>query len=108
MLSGAVYPILFHQDPRYFRQGHGPFASRLRHALLAAVVCRGDNFRTQPNYSNVLGNLTAGAISNTYYPDRDKGFSLTLLNSGIVTLEGTLGTIAMEFAPDVQSHLRRR
>jgi hypothetical protein len=107
MLSGAVYPILLHQDPRFFRRGTGSFPSRLRHALLAAVVCRGDNGRAQPNYSNVLGNFTAGAISNTYYPNRDKGISLTLLNTAIVTLEGSLGTIAMEFAPDVQNRLRR-
>ncbi|HEV2618923.1 MAG TPA: hypothetical protein VGU23_03180 [Acidobacteriaceae bacterium] len=108
MLSGAVYPILLHQDPRYFRQGSGRFSSRLRHAFLATIVCRGDNGRTQPNLSNVFGNLTAGAISNTYYPDRNRGFSLTLLNAGIVTLEGTLGTVAMEFAPDVQARLQHR
>ena len=105
MLAGAVYPILLRQDPRYFRQGSGSVPSRLRHALVAPFVCRGDNGRAQPNFSNVLGNFSAGAISNLYYPDT--GFRLTMQNSTIVTVEGSLGNIAMEFAPDVGARLRR-
>lgn len=106
MLAGAVYPILLHQDPRYFRKGSGSFSSRLRHALAAPYLCRGDNGRTQPNASNLLGNFSAGAISNLYYPDA--GFRLTMLNSAIVTIEGSLGTIGLEFAPDVAAHFHRR
>ena len=108
MLAGAVYPIFLHQDPRFFRQGNGSIKSRLRHALTAPLICRGDNGRTQPNLSNVLGNLTAGAISNVYYPAQDRGASLTLVNSSIVTLEGGLGNIGLEFAPDVSAWWHRR
>ncbi len=108
MLAGAVYPILLHQDPRFFRQGTGTIKSRLRHALTAPLICRGDNGRTQPNFSNVLGNLTAGAISNAYYPAQDRGASLTFMNSTIVTLEGGLGNIGLEFAPDVSAWWHRR
>lgn len=105
MLAGAVYPILLHQDPRYFRKGSGSFGSRLRHALAAPYLCRGDNGRTQLNASNLLGNFSAGAISNLYYPDT--GMKLTMVNSAIVTLEGSLGTIGLEFAPDVAAHFHR-
>ena len=106
MLAGAVYPILLHQDPRYFRKGTGSVGSRLRHAMTAPFLCRGDNGRMQPNYSNVLGNFSAGAISNLYYPDT--GIRLTMLNSAIVTVEGSLGNIGMEFAPDVAAHFHKR
>ncbi|MDP9038690.1 MAG: hypothetical protein M3O02_05360 [Acidobacteriota bacterium] len=106
MLAGAVYPILLRQDPRYFRKATGPFGTRLRHALAAPYVCRGDNGRRQPNASNILGNLSAGAISNLYYPDT--GMKLTILSTAIVTFEGALGTIALEFAPDVEAKLSRR
>ena len=108
MLAGAVYPILLHQDPRFFRQGTGTIRSRVRHALIAPFVCRGDNQKPQPNYSNLLGNFTAGAISNAYYPASDRGVSLTLVNSSIVTLEGSLGNIGLEFAPDVSAWWHRR
>jgi hypothetical protein len=108
MLASAVYPILLHQDPRFFRQGTGTIGSRVRHALAAAFVCRGDNGQKQPNYSNLLGNFTAGAISNTYYPHAQRGTGLTLLNSSIVTVEGSAGTLALEFGPDISAWWHRR
>ena len=107
MLAGAVYPILLHQDPRFFRQGTGTLRSRIRHALLASVICRGDSGRRQPNYSNVLGNFSAGLISNLYYPSEDTGIGLSLVNSSIQTAEGAAGYIALEFSPDIGAYLRR-
>lgn len=108
MLAGAVFPILFRQDPRYFRKAHGPIKARIRHALVAPFVCLGDNGRTQPNYSNMLGNFSAGAISNVYYPAQNRGVSLSLINSSIVMVEGSLGNIGLEFAPDVEAYWKRR
>lgn len=108
MLAGAVYPILLRQDPRFFRQGTGTKRARVRHALLGAVICRGDNGRRQPNYSNVLGNFTAGLISNAYYPSDETGIGLSLVNSTIVTGEGALGNLALEFSPDVEKYLHRK
>ncbi len=108
MLAGAVYPILLRQDPRFFRQGTGTIKSRLRHALLAAVVAKGDNGKRQFNYSNVLGNYTAGALSNLYYPVDDRGVGHTLASGSLVTAEGSLGNIGLEFAPDVAAWWHRR
>lgn len=108
MLAGAVYPILLRQDPRYFRKARGPIKARIRHALFAPFVCLGDNGRSQPNYSNLLGNFTAGAISNVYYPAQDRGVSLSLINSSVVMVEGSLGNIGLEFAPDVEAYWKRR
>ena len=68
LLGGAVFPALLHQDPRYFYKGTGTVTSRALYALAAAFICRGDNGKWQPNYSSVLGDVGAGAISNTYYP----------------------------------------
>jgi hypothetical protein len=81
LLSRAVFPVFFHQDPRYFYMGNGSVKSRVFYAIAESVMCRGDNGRQQPNYSRVLGNLTAGAISNLYYPASDRGWSLTFLNT---------------------------
>jgi hypothetical protein len=33
-----------------------------------------------PNYSHILGDFTAAAISNLYYPESDRGASLILFN----------------------------
>jgi hypothetical protein len=80
LLGRAVYPSIFHQDPRYFYKGKGSIASRALYAVSAAVIARGDDGRWQPNYSRVLGNLSAAAMSNLYYPSSNRGASLIILN----------------------------
>jgi hypothetical protein len=78
-LGKAVYPSIFHQDPRYFYKGKGSIGSRALYAISAAVIARGDDGRWEPNYSRVLGNFSAAAVSNLYYPPADRGASLTHL-----------------------------
>ena len=90
MLSSAIFPSLFHQDPRYFYRGKGSKVSRALYAISAAVITRSDDGRWQPNYSHVLGNFAAGGISNLYYPSADRGLSLTLAN-GLIETAGNAG-----------------
>jgi hypothetical protein len=90
MMGSAVYPSLFHQDPRYFYRGSGSVTTRALYAMRSAFVCRGDNGHWQPNYSSLLGHFTAGGISNLYYPSASRGFSLTLVN-GLVETAGNAG-----------------
>ena len=80
MLGRAIYPAIFHQDPRYFYKGKGSIKSRALYAISAAVMARSDSGRWEPNYSQVLGNFSAAAISNLYYPESDRGASLVLMN----------------------------
>ncbi len=97
MLSRAVYPALFHQDPRYFYQGKGSIRSRALYAISAAVMARDDDGRWRPNYSNVLGNFSAGAISNLYYPSSDRGASLVFLNGLADTGGDAAANLVREF-----------
>ena len=86
MIGGAVLPSILHQYPRYFYQGTGTKKSRLRRAMANPFFCRGDNGRTQFNYSGIGGNLIAASLANLYYPESDRGaglvFSTTLINTG--------------------------
>ena len=86
MIGGGVLPSLLHQDPRYFYQGTGSGTSRALHAMSFAIICKGDNGRSQFNYSGVGGNLIAGALTELYYPPSNRGpglvFSNTLINAG--------------------------
>ncbi len=97
MLSRAVYPAIFHQDPRYFYKGKGSIRSRTLYAISAAVMARDDNGRWRPNYSNVLGNFSAGAISNLYYPSSDRGASLVFLNGLADTGGDAAANLVREF-----------
>jgi hypothetical protein len=97
MLGAAVFTSLFHQDPRYFYQGSGSIRSRAWHALSAAIICRGDNGRSQFNYSHILGNLAAGGISNFYRPAPNRGVSLAINNALLHTAANASGNLVREF-----------
>jgi hypothetical protein len=105
IIGNAVLPVLLHQDPRYFRLGEGSIKSRVWYAIGTNFRCKGDNGKWQPNYSNVLGNFVAGGISNLYYPPSDRGVGLTFERASVVTAEGALGSLFVEFIPDVQRHV---
>jgi hypothetical protein len=96
-LSRAVFPSLFHQDPRYFYQGSGSNWSRTKHAVSSAFVARSDNGRMMPNYSYFLGDVCSGALSNLYYPPSSRGAGLVFTDAAI-GLAGRVGlNLANEF-----------
>ena len=98
MLGQAVFPAIFRQDPRYFVKGRGSVMSRGLYAISSAVVCRGDNRKWQPNYSNMVGNVTSAALSNVYYPATDRrGAGLLIRNSMVTTGMGAIGGLFQEF-----------
>ncbi len=79
--ASAVYPSLFHQDPRYFYKGSGTKPRRALYAVTRVFVTRGNNGKPEPNYSLFLGRLTAGAIANLYHDSGDRGVGLTFENA---------------------------
>jgi hypothetical protein len=105
MFGGAIFPSLLHQDPRYFRKGNGSFRSRLFYAISTTVKAKNDDGHWAPNYSNVLGNIAAGALANVYYPASDRGVGLTFERAFTVTAEGAVGAVFVEFWPDISSKL---
>ena len=109
MLGNGILPSILHQDPRYFRLGHGTFTHRLLYSVATNVICKHDNTgKWEPNYSNILGNIAGGAISNLYYPSSNSGIGQTFTNGFIVTAEGGVGSIFDEFWPDVSRKLLHR
>jgi hypothetical protein len=98
MIGAAILPAVFHQDPRYFYKGTGSIASRALYAISTVVICRGDNGRWQPNYSNLLGNIASAGISNIYYPSANRtGAQVTIDNALIGTAEGAISALIQEF-----------
>lgn len=106
MLGNGMLPSLLHQDPRYFRLGHGTATHRLLYSAAMTVICKHDNTgRWEPNYSNIGGNILSGALSNLYYPSQDSGVGQTISAGMIVTAEGMVGGIFQEFWPDISRKL---
>jgi hypothetical protein len=106
--ANFLYPTLLKQDPRYFRLREGSFKRRFGYALAQEFVGHKDDGGRTFNWPNTLGALSAGGISNAYYPPSDRGFWLTVNRSGISLLYGSLGNVASEFWPDIARKLHRK
>ena len=107
--GNAVLPSLLHQDPRYFRLGSGPPMHRILYALSTNVRSKHDGTgKWEPNYSNLIGNLISGGISNVYLPADERGVGSTFEGAFLVTAEGGIGSMLEEFWPDFIHSMQRR
>ena len=77
-----------------------------------AVICKGDNGRWQANYSNILGSLAAGGISNLYYPASDRNGAALTFETALIGIGATAGAnllqefVIRKFTPNVANHTR--
>jgi hypothetical protein len=107
MMTEGIWPIILKEDPRYFRLGKGTLKRRAWYAATRIFVTRTDAGGARFNFSEVVGNSVAAAISNAYYPDtRD-------VRDNVEKLAIQLGTdcfsqIAKEFWPDIKRKLFQR
>jgi hypothetical protein len=108
MIGSAIFPVILHQDPRYYRMGTGGFRKRFWYSLSAAVRTKGDDGKWQPGFSTILGSFAAGGISNLYYPAPNRGAGLTFERGSLVIAERAVSEMLDEFMPDIQQRLYRR
>jgi hypothetical protein len=106
-MTEAVFPILLHQDPRYFRRGTGTGRSRLGYAIGQIFRTHGDSGGMQFNYSEIFGNAAAVAISNAYYVDNRTAWEATS-KLGLQIGVDTASNILKEFWPDLERKFRRK
>ena len=104
MFTEGLFPAMLHQDPRYFRLGTGSTRHRIGYAASRVFVTHKDGGGAQFNYSEWLGNGSAVAISNAYYPDGRK------FSNNATKLLGQVGTDALsqvlkEFWPDIKKRV---
>jgi hypothetical protein len=97
MMGSAILPSLFRQDPRYFYMGSGTTKSRAWYAISQAVVCRGDQGRSEVNWSHLLGSFAAAGIANAYHAPQDRTASLTIRNGFIIVGSSAVTNLIREF-----------
>jgi hypothetical protein len=97
LLASAVFPSVFHQDPRYFYQGSGSVRSRFFHAVLSTLICKGDHGTWEPNYSQFAGAFTAAGLSNVYRSPSDRQAGLTVRNGFIILGGNAVTNVLREF-----------
>jgi hypothetical protein len=100
-MTEAVFPTILHQDPRYFRKGTGGTWSRLGYATAQVFWTHGDSGRGQFNFSEVVGNSAAVAISMAYYPEnRDVRDAVSKLGNQLAV--DLAANLLREFMPDLR------
>ncbi len=108
-LTEGVMPVLFHQDPRYFRQGstYGGTWKRIGYAASRTFVTRTDRGAWTFNMSEVAGNVVSAGVANAYYPgERRLGDNLQRFYTQLGT--DTISQILKEFWPDVKRRLSKK
>jgi hypothetical protein len=106
--GNAILTSWWHEDPRYYRMGHGNLFKRAGYSALTTIWCKRDKGTWGPNYANVAGNFVGGTISNLYYPKSSRGVELTLGRGASVTYEGAVGAEIAEFWPDIVNHFAKK
>ena len=108
-MTGAVFPSLLHQDPRFFQMSQGSFWHRAGYAVTRIVVTRTDSGHAQFNFSEVLGSGAAAAISTySYHPSVDQTASNTAKVWGTQVGYDTLTILIKEFWPDIRRNLSKK
>ena len=74
-MVNAILPSLLHEDPRYYRLGHGSVWRRISHALSRTFVTRSDGGNARLNVSEIGGTAAAAGLSNLYHPPSDRTFA---------------------------------
>jgi len=104
----GVFPSLLHEDPRYFRLGHGSALHRTGYALSRILIARTDSGTQRLNCSEFLGNFTSGSISQLYYPRDERGIGGILTRMTVQIGYDAMFNILKEFYPDLKRKFRKK
>ena len=108
LMVGAVFPSLFHDDPRYYQLGHGGAWHRVGYSVSRIVVTRTDGGRRQFNVSEVFGSAAAAVLSNAYHPSGDRGIANTMNTWWSQVGYDTATILIKEFWPDIRRRFSKR
>jgi hypothetical protein len=100
-----IVPTLTHEDPRYYALGHGGFLHRTGYALSRCVITRTDSGNRTLNVSELLGNGVASAVTDFYYPPRERTWRQTRQKWALQLGVDALFDFGMEFWPDIDRHV---
>lgn len=101
-----LFPVMFRQDPRYYRRLEGSITARCGHALSHVIVAEGDSGRKMFNFSEWLGTTSSMLLSNTYHPGNSRGIGAASQRVGL-SIAGDMGfDVLREFWPEIVRKLK--
>jgi hypothetical protein len=96
-----LYPTLFHEDPRYYRMGHGNVAKRFGHVVEHAFVTHRDSGRQSFNFSEWMGTASSTALGNLYHSGNRRGFQPAARGVAYSVLTDVGWDMLREFWPEI-------
>jgi len=107
-MSGAIFPSLLREDPRYFQAGTGTFRHRFCYALSRIFVTPTDAGHMQFNYSEFLGNAAGAGMANLYNSPDERTAANAAGNFGEQIAIDMMGNELKEFWPDIRRKFFRK
>jgi hypothetical protein len=98
---------LDHEDPRYFRMGHGRALARARYAVVHTFVVHNDRGGWMPAYSLIATDYGTPYLVRRWRPERFH--TASTLDAGTLSVGIGMGSnLLREFWPDIKSKLPNR
>jgi hypothetical protein len=97
LFSTYLLPAAFRLDPRYVNTLEKPVRKQVFYAVSRVVVTRTDRGRSTFNFSQVFGNLASAALTDAYYPPRDRTLDRTLGRWGLKLAVGAGINVSRQF-----------
>jgi hypothetical protein len=106
-MTGAIFPSLLHEDPRYYQMGAGGFWRRAEYSASRIVVTRKNDGQNTFNYSEIMGAAAAAGVGNIYHANSDRTVSNTLSVWGQQVAWDTFTIEMKEFWPDIRRSISK-
>jgi len=108
-MTGAVFPSILHEDPRYFQLGKGSFMHRTGYSISRIFVTRTDSGHNRFNTSEVFGSALASGISTfSYHPREDRTAWNAVSVWGSQVGYDTITLVVKEFWPDIRRKMQKK
>jgi hypothetical protein len=107
-LVGGIFPVVTHEDPRYYTLDRGGFLRRTRYAVSRLWITRNDKGDQTFNVSEIVGSGVAAEISGRYYPRQERGAEKTFERWVSQFLNDGASNILQEFWPDIRQRFVHR
>jgi hypothetical protein len=101
-----LFPVIFRQDPRYYRKLEGNTGTRFGHALSHIFVAESDSGGRMFNFSEWLGTTSSVVLSNTYHPGNSRAAGDAARRIGVSMAWDAGFDVLREFWPEVVHRLK--
>lgn len=110
ILTEAVLPSVFHEDPRYYTLARGGFVKRSVYSVGRLAITRSDLTATNAahntfNFSEIIGNGASAGISGLYYPSHDRTWTKTGQKWLVQMALDGFSNLVKEFWPDINDRV---